>query len=218
MKYTILLLSAFVILLLTKCQQQKSTFTPVNAALKAAFYWKDGTYWIMRDDLSGKIDTFYVYNSNNHDAMGTASTGHGSTSNNYEQIEMGIKNYSSKANHLDSVDWSLIFFSNEIYISVINKDEIFSYYPFNIGNINPIESIHDSGFVLNIIGTYTQNGHDYTNVAEISHVERKYFYVTPYIDTFYFNADVGFIKMILNKPLDSIKRRVWELQSYYIVK
>jgi hypothetical protein len=59
-KTCILLLIAFCSLL--ACRKNNVPHYPINAALKVAFSFKPGTYWIYQDSLSGEIDSFYVEN------------------------------------------------------------------------------------------------------------------------------------------------------------
>jgi len=42
------------------CKKNNNPVINVNTALKAAFNYMPGTYWIYKDSISGRIDSFFV--------------------------------------------------------------------------------------------------------------------------------------------------------------
>ena len=197
------------------CHKNTKQNIPINAELKAAFNYKPGTYWIYKDSVSGMVDSFYV---------GSNVLTVGESPIDYLDILIAEENIFPGSPNSKKYYWEYIYQSDVINV-------VFSF----LGNISPIrydnfinypfqQTIHglsqgyegdpDTSFV-NLLSAYTHNGITYNNVAQIRH------YVTApivaYNDLFYLSADVGFIKMNLKHPLDTLYR-VWELQRYNIVK
>ncbi len=212
------------ILILNACNPTpKVTNYPINADLKAAFYYQIGTYWIYRDSISGMIDSFYVTTSG--EANQIPSNGSNYSVDNIT-IQILEKNISPVPTSSTLYCWDYFYQANIIFIDFFfdNNSHPTEYRPF----INyPFQATITTEFyamtysylayknINNIYNNYVVNGNSFTNVAEINH-----WVVAPimsYNDVFFISPEAGIIKMRLNHPLDSLYR-VWELQRWHIVK
>ena len=208
-------------MLIIVVQKKNLTHIPVDSNTKASFYYKPGTYWIYRDSLSGRIDSFYVKNNwaslnvqidDNHCADYFYSTIVEKNIINIITNDSGIYNWQLEENGIS-------FTKNQSNTSEYNLDylPLFSY-PFKVGAFQFIDGSSGSGNDLSyfeqILTNCNISGQLYNNVAIIPHhaIDSSYF------DKFYLNADVGIIKMRLNHLKDSVKTKVWELQRWKIVK
>ena len=208
-------------------QGNNTTYINVNPALKAAFNYKVGTYWIYQDSLSGEVDSFcvngnsdqYIYTSNSSTSPTIAA----------ENISISINEYNVSPNlPVDTQYWGYNYEANEIDIQYENRIypntvvyATFINYPYDA--ILSISSIpySDTGKVISIFNQLAVNSQTYQNVIEVNHYANLTVLSTDYIhnDTLFFAPSAGMIKMILHHPLDSLNNhRVWELQRYHIVK
>ncbi len=192
--------------------------TPVNSNLKSAFYFRPGTYWIYKDAISGRVDSFYVRKIDS--AYNVTISGY--ISGDYLNVSISdriVGNSSSpdtfiyEAFQLSDSTFSLQAEYNNSTNS-LGTGALFSY-PFKLGGFPS----GDQAYCSNIYPSYTLNGQSFSNVAEISHNSQSSLPGSPYYyDTYEINSDIGIIKMNLNHPYDSLKTKVWELQRWHIVK
>jgi len=156
---------------------------PIDADLKAAFNYQVGTYWIYRDSISGRVDSFAV--RENIFTPGSQTTPAGG---NYtlDGIRINITEYISEST-TDTSGWAyilstnsedLIWFSNINYFGQAYFDfaPLFTY-PFKIGQLYMIdgEYSNDNPITTNIYANYALNGQSFLNVAEINitYIEKK---------------------------------------------
>ncbi len=164
---------------------------PIDADLKAAFSFKPGTYWIYKDSVSGRIDSFFVY-SNNY-TIGDPSSG-------YEKYDIEYDNI-NVCYTISSIGWEL--YGNNIKFTYYMSMNVIQY-PFNVGQLN--SNMDGTNNTISTISSFTIAGNIYNNVAEISNIH--------FGDLYYISADIGLIKIKFNHfPVNP----VWELQRYHIV-
>lgn len=197
----------------TKKQQSVS----INAGLKANFGFKAGTYWVYKDSITGRIDSFIV--SNVTDAYKTNYMT-GGTAFQDEEMYITMTDYKNE----DSIGlWYFYLESNGMAISFkynddtpVNFDYALFSYPIKINGTVPFNP-YDTGIVINIYPSFLLNSQSYINTALILHMSHPLSTIMPHNDQYYVNDSVGIIKMTLNYPPDSIYR-VMELQNYKIIK
>lgn len=217
------LIFLFAILLGSSCSKKANNNTPIVSGLKTAFNYQPGTYWVYKDSLSGRVDSFYI--TSNVQSKLISNIGNGTLDD--INIAMTEKNIGSVFS-TDTLSWIWFLAQNYAVLGVTGLPIIlgggFNYtplitYPFTIGAMKaPLSACSDS--YLNLISsTYNLNGNDFMNVAEITEVATQYNYIyDSFSDHIFVNADVGIIKMRLNHPYDTIGTKVWELQRWHIVK
>jgi hypothetical protein len=211
--------------LFCNCHKQKGL--PVldmdnDSTVHALFNFQKGSYWIYRDSLNGRIDSFFV-SSNYYEKQAEQYN-----IINYHYITITDYNIDG-TKPADSSDWILNFQGDLItadyhygrngygWKSDINYNPFFIF-PFQQGNLN---SAFDTALVTGIYPVDSSNSLPFLNVAVI----HQYVTIdtiaglgyTTINDLFYINDSVGMIKMSIYHPLDSINH-VWKLQRYNVVK
>ena len=189
--------------------------SPVDAKLKAAYFFQKGTYWIYKELITGVTDSFYVssvdikYNvkgqpfhrQHTRDVITVNITGVKLDSNNTikkgemfirlieNQFLLGVRmNYSDSTDTRIENDYDAITFPITKYTS--QEDTV----------SQPTD--------------YNFSGQLYKNVSRVvmhSHVNY------PYHDTFYISPDIFLLKLQINDSILSVHRD-YELQRYNIVK
>lgn len=200
---------------LSACRKDRVWQHPMNPALKAAFGFNVGSYWVYRDSVSGETDSFYVYYSSFY-------TTHYPDNQAYEMMDISLRKYSTSGN--DSEKWGFILGGSECSFWYNNSKDPhvalygipFFSYPFKIENL--FSSNGDTGYTANIYADYMVAGHQYNNVITSYHKNRP----APisnlvYNDVYYISDSIGLIKVIFDHPEDSVYR-VLELTKYKIVK
>ena len=209
--------------LLADCNKHKDRplyIMDSDSLISARFGFKEGSYWIYRDSLDGRVDSFYV--SRNY-------TTHQGTENAVYEFHYVVINQvnQSGGSVADSARWIYDFRDFHVWVSysygrngygwaqTITFSPLF-FYPYELGDLI---SSFDTAKVLSIDSFSSYNGLPYYKVAKVHH----YINATPTLgvtrldDMFYINDSVGIVKMKLWHPLDNINRN-WELQRYKIVK
>jgi hypothetical protein len=192
----------------------------IDGDLKTAFSYLPGTYWIYRDSITGRIDSFAVKSN-------TFST---SIVSNYsiDGIDMQMTEYNA-GSFTDTSGWDiilatnyeeLIWYSNHNFLGqeYLDLDPAFTY-PFssaapsifggNLGSDNAVS-------VISVLPTFSLLGNAYNNVQITSH-SATFNNIPGYDDRLFVSADIGIIKMCIHDYYDTINK-VWELQRYKIVK
>jgi len=213
MKNIIISILVFV-MLATSCKKPPTYY--INSDMKAAFNFPVGSYWVYKDSLSGQIDSFYV-------AKNDPSFIHYSD-HSVERLDLYISECSTNNNWQDSSQWYFQMSSDFISLRIVKYslqkpngyplyEEWLIQYPFKLGII-PNTII---GTLTNIFPSYTVNGVSFSNVAEVDDSIYNGVSTNSFHDWYYLCPNVGFVKMRLDYPTDSINR-IWELQHYYIKK
>jgi len=217
---TYLAILFMVVLLFNSCKKNGGIpHYVIDADLKTAFDFKPGTYWIYKDSISGRVDSFAVRSNMSNT---------GTVSGNYS-ID-GIKIYITEYNGgslIDTSDWVFnlsINFEELIWYKNFNTgnyyfdfEPLFTY-PFKNGSLNMIDGQYgnDAPITTNIYSSYTVAGNSYSNIAEINneYSENNKLY---YDDWFYISSEIGYIKINIYDPYDSIYK-VWQIQRCKIIK
>src|ERR1035437_368672 len=142
---------------------KKAQYIPIDAGMKAALGYKPGSYWVYKDSISGRIDSFIVT------AVEDAFIGQSSYVN-QEQMYIYMTDYKNK----DSVGtWVYSMINNGFGIIFKYKDDTLynnSYvlfdYPFKVGGSTEFDP-YDTGFIIRIIPLFSLNGQNFTNTALI---------------------------------------------------
>jgi hypothetical protein len=197
----------------------------VDSAVFTHFSFLPGTYWIYKDSVSGRTDSFFV-RSNVYTKQSDQNTVY-----NYHLVTVVDVCLDTLAKYRgDSANWVFNFQGQNIIVDYyygqtnntwygwkrdLRYSPLFSY-PFQSGIIN---STADTATLIRLDSNFILGGNSYPNVATIHH------YVTPDSSTgvnittlndwFFINDDVGIVQMYLNHPKDSLYR-VWKLLRYNI--
>jgi len=219
-KTCILLLISFCSLL--ACKKNNVPHYPINAALKAAFSFKPGTYWIYQDSLSGEIDSFYVEGF----ASGTYSSANPSYT--YDAIGVTIREcHDDDPNNIDSSQWGFGLQQNTLAINDWEKPyyssglsyEPYDYY-YNYSGIDYSLAFsmgysyqNDTVIVLNSININTTQ---FNNVS-CAHFSGNTTVTSKFSDYIFIDSTVGMIKIILDHPNDSVYRN-YNILRWKIIK
>ena len=220
------------------CSRPKPIYHYVSTDIKNDFNFKPGTYWIMRDSLSGRVDSFFVTN-NNDDFSSTRTGSYAFPAEFSENIRINISDYSTDAFHAsDSQHWSYYFVSDNSTSDFVGfAYHSLPYFPY-IDNRTVSYGFsypkHDSFFLAtkydttdtleinNVFANYEINGNSFSKVAVIHQYSSylrydsgMYSHTYSHNDLFYVCPKIGIVKMRLYHPQDSIEQ-VWEILRYNI--
>ena len=223
MKPSLILASLFLLLAIACTKKNNTNITPINSSLQSCFNFKQGSYWIYRDSLTGLMDSAYVAGYTTYASQLSCVL---RANLPYFQVTL-ISIKVNDGNPSDSEVWNLTLIDTTFTLSLVKwKNQVETElqlqpftYPFKTGNsTNIIDGCllyADSGYVPNI-STMNLNNQDFANTAQFNHQGRSN---TGYVydDCFYLCPGTGFIKVAFNQPIDS-DYRVLELQRYKIVK
>ncbi len=206
---------------LNSCKKQLPHYS-IDSDLKTAFNYQPGTYWIYKDSLSGRIDSFYVTQN-----VFQANVPSGDVTQDEITINVVEKDIDANSTGATSILYYLYVGGNMVSIQYApdspSQGEYILYnpfftYPFQLGAFvwkSGFAGSSDESYCMQIFPSYTLNGLVFLNVAEIPHGSSG---PGGYLDTFFVNADVLIAKMDLHHPYDSVGTKVWELQRWNIVK
>jgi len=192
------------------CNKTHMPNIPINPALMQNYGFKQGTYWIYLDSVSGRVDSFVVTKAIQQFNPGTTFT-----SNSY-LITVVIYDE-------DTVfetwlyDLSDSFFSFQIYSSIPTenyyKGTIFMY-PIFIGYYDSTSTGIDG--IADIYPSYFYNGERFNIVAKIRRFNSAIFYEGILVNDWFYSCDkIGFVKIIFNHSQDSVYKN-WNLLRYHI--
>ena len=190
--YKLLLLGILMLAVSSCFKKKKYHLIEANADMVMRYWYKPGTYWIMRDSATSRTDSFYVVAD--------------SVVNNATREKLDIQNYYTSivqvdTGHTDSCLWQMHMVQNTFVCSVSPSDSEYLYicgalhYPFAIS------------FPL-----YPMNSRYYADVFE-----SNYYKFTPdgstmlYNNWLYLNEREGLVKLRVNL-YNPERHFVWELQ------
>ena len=198
----------------------------VSNSVKTDFNFKLGTYWIMKDSISGRVDSFFVI-SNNDVLTQTEQGGDDYPAEYTENIRINISDYNTDPSHaIDSQYWGYDYGSS--YIGFVSDGigyELFNYpRPDSFSVSTSYQSERDTGIINHVFSTLQINSlsfntvvvtnHHYSTSSLDSNGNITYF---RYNDQLYVCPKIGIVKMRLDRhPQDTIER-VWEIQRWNIV-
>ena len=209
------------VFLFTACSKKhEPTYSYISSDTKKHFYFKPGSYWIYRDSISGRTDSFYVRKS----ALLMLS---GGANNIVETLNLEIVQKISDTTNKDSILWQYTFRYTSLILSYYNFSKNVSYnstqyYPFK-------SSIEDTSYTTNGYNTTFGRYIDAFSLASNTFRDTWAFYekdsnaksMSDYYTLNYFmNDSVLLIKMRQNYSVTYAPtiNEVWELQRWYIVK
>ena len=208
-KYFIPLFCLFLFCRCNKTTPGNNVYTLVDSAFKANFNYQPGSYWIYRDSLSGRVDSFYV--TQNMTAYVTPKW--------TESINIQVSEKNTDGSHpADSGAWVYTLEGTDAALNYFDSSNelVFAYNPFFIYPPGTAflydDQVSDTPVILNTMGSYTVNGNTYSNVTDIEH--RATGYPANY---FFINDSAGIIKMELSTSSGALSH-VWELQRYHIIR
>ncbi len=212
--YTICL-GCLTCLLVISCRKKQEKpyhyFFPLNENLKRDHCYLPGTYWIYRDSITGRMDSFEVASTMFDSAYDRRW---GDVWEEDNRIYIYDFNMDSPGSKPSLWEWELR--RNDLYIFNKMFSVIFSYpakfitYPLVD---NTTWSSINGKCDIKSFPVFEINGISYNNVVEVHR------YIpgdsTHFDHWFYMNSSAGIIKMKLNTPADTI---VWEVQRYHMVR
>jgi len=193
----------------------------VDTALLAHYNYKPGSFWVYKDSLTGRVDSFFV---SNYDSIAIGGTGTG-----YYRVYINItlqeinKDFTALQ---DSATWML---------TLTGSDASLAYYRDTTGtrvlecayhlltsplgsSISP--SIGDTVALATTYSSYVFNGYFFSNIYVFHHynntdpaLQNSITYIQ---DDLWLCNGGGLVKMRLNHPLTGVKH-VWELRNHQLV-
>lgn len=154
----------------------------VNADLVRAFSFKQGTYWVYKNLMTGAIDSYYVVK--NYSRSDIDGEGNKVYMNNIEAI----------TNNLNILSFTLR--RNVVGFTVTKiKFGVSLYYPFLTGNGTSSDTIE----VIDVVPTMQVNSITYKDVSVVNIK-----YLNQHDDTLFISNTSGVIKMNIHNDLDTI--------------
>jgi len=209
MKNLLISISLMSTMLFIKCKKTGAVHETIDSFLTNHFNYKPGTYWIYIDSITGEQDSFVV-NDNTFSSSGPT----GNSSVLTDGIGMHIYQYNSLK--VKTATWNMTLTGREIAMTY-NGNIYIDYYAFVL---LPFQAEllgygdEDSGYIESINNSYMYNYKTYTDVVKIRHINDYDPVFAHFNNTFYFNKEIGIIKMLLEQDVTNI----WELERYKIVK
>lgn len=194
-----------------------------DSTIRARFNFQPGTYWIYRDSLSGRTDSFYVL-SNIFTKQADQNVIY-----DYHLITVVEKSIDTAAARVaDSAYWVYSFEGNRILLDYYYGQAGFGWgsdvryspcynYPFLVGAIT---SEYDTAAVYSLDSSFVQYGITYSNVAAVHHYtmgDSTGLGTTRLNDWFYVNDSVGMVQIQISHPYHKINR-IWKLKRYNIAR
>lgn len=209
MKKILIAISLLGLMQFTNCTKTPVQHYPIDTFLLNHFNYKLGTYWIYKDSLTGEEDSFFVHD-NTFSSIQEISNSPALTDN----IDIDIFQYNNAKQYI--AKWKMSLCARIIFLAYAGNIDIsynaFILIPFKAGLIGYNDA--DSGYVISVNNIDTINSVTYYNIAIIRHLN-DFFHVNAFFDdTFYFNSDVGIIKMDLKHDTHNI----WELERCKIIR
>ena len=184
---------------LFSCKKKRDN-VPVNAGMKNAYSFMAGTYWVFRDSVSGREDSFVIRD--------VVNTNYAVSDNTYDKISYLITQYNT-TNLNDTISWTWELVDNTMLFHWINGAVHYDYapvtYPFADGYFNAISNTHAD--TLRKFNSYKLRDTTYYSGVKINFLD---YGVNDWI---ILNADVGLIELILSRV-----NRVWELERWEVVR
>ena len=217
--FYVLILAGFILGgVLHSCKKDNSVI-PIDPRLKAGFNFQPGTYWIYRDSISGRIDSFFVRNN----VSGNAAIG---SSTPEQTILISILDYPiSPVSLTDTTLWILQLYNSQLGVKCYNPTALtrngknidygplFSL-PFVIGYTDDFEGIPNN--LIDTYKTYQIGINSYVDVAVIQSIAESTADSMNMNNIFVIVPGTGFVDIKISQPWDSVTRN-FELQRCNIV-
>lgn len=151
-KYIPLLITFILLFAIYACKDKSPNITPVNADMVKHFNYKQGSYWIYRDTISGRTDSFAVSSNANF------------ITDNMQLFVVGVLDYSFSHTGIDTLSLEYRLYENTIDIQFARNG---GFIQTTASFLYPLNITIDS---FNIIGT------NYSNVEEVNY-SNDFFYL-----------------------------------------
>jgi hypothetical protein len=176
----------FILFFISGCKKAGLDPIQIDDHIKSFYSFKKGSYWIMKDSISGQVDSFLVTDYQNS----SINKGGGFS---YQRINIMIHEYSRSS--VDTFDWALIMENtSDNYLFLINRNKNIA---FTTSNIIPTPN------TIPLI-TYSQDGNSYNDVLVTPLANES---PTEKIEVA-INSENSFIRLAVNS---SIYSHVWHL-------
>ncbi len=185
--------------------QRKLPHRNINDALRAAYTFQPGSYWVFRDSISGHADSLFVTGVHSNNLTDIT----GSYTFDLEDIDISTRNLDSMA---DSNQWVINLQESQVAISYDLRGGHKEAISFP-GVTFPFGDATNSDNTVTTMDSYTTGSFTFKNVARVNFTSR---YVDK-SDIIYLSPDAGMVKIAFNHFYDSVYRN-WQLQKYNIVK
>ncbi len=190
----------FVLLSLTgaACLKHKYHLLEVDAGLLDRYYYQPGTYWIMKDSATGRIDSFFITTT--------------SKVNQSVRSGLDVQNAISQmaqisADNTDTFFWEWRYVQSTLTLKVQSK-------------LPPGSSYYCGAAAYPLVVTYKLfplNSRYYANVNESNMHGDSTAAAGAYNNWLYLNETDGMVKLRISQPSDPEKSFVWELVRRQIV-
>ena len=167
--------------------------TYISADFKSYFDYQAGTYWVFYDSLNNVFDSILVTGYTDQQVT------NGNISNEEVQIMMGNYNIGASGS---VAQWNMFLANNTCSINLENGSygsatatELVKDYPFRTGTYDFTSNQYNEQVVwtTQLLNSYTIGTATFLNVYMITN---SYTYSAYSMDTFYINADNGFIAIM----------------------
>lgn len=167
---------------------------------KARFSFQKGSYWIYRDSVSGREDSFYVFDMRTHLYSMSQATGNPG----YEVLEISIH---QKLNLPVGKPDSVYIWNFSVGARAVGGRYYQDTYLFDLPDCTYPFVSDDRSLLLS---TFDLGGHVFSTVSKVSNTH----------STIWMNDSVGYVKMDIVYDLNSWEkaREVWELQRWHVIK
>ena len=216
-KLYLLLLLAPLCMCLHSCKPDDNT-PPAPRVFKAPqevidyCYFKEGTYWIYRDSVSGQYDTVSVISSN-FDTLTNTNDGVKEYYDIFEVITYRSFDKYNEAIWLRDMPWLIhgvpIVNSKKYKAGDTKGSTIYHFYPYQIGASK--EGPYDKVTIIELSNSLTINSKSFYNIITFYHTKDARYQETETIE--YQSKKIGIIKRRIPKL-----NQVWELINYNIVQ
>ncbi|MES2704378.1 MAG: hypothetical protein V4649_17185 [Bacteroidota bacterium] len=200
MKPLYLLIAFASLFLATTSCKKKLPNVPVNAAMKEAYAMSAGTYWVFRDTVTGRYDSFALREVTNTNYQVSDET--------YDQIAYHITQYNT-TNLADTVSWHWEMVDKFMKFYWIKSGIHYEYapvpYPFTNGVFAATANVEKD--TVRNFPTYATKNDTFYNVTKINFLD---YGVNDWI---ILNKEAGFITLILSRI-----NKVWVIDRWEIIR
>ena len=194
-RYFSFLFALVLILSSSACLKRKNNLISVTPALLERYSYKPGSYWIMRDSISARIDSFFI----------TSSVTENTTLRQGLDVQNVVAQMAQiSADRTDTSFWEWRYVRNQLSLKVQSKTYPGTLYPCGLMLYPPV--ITYTSFPLNSRYYADVNVSNTTDDSTLR--DNNWLYI---------NEADGIVKMRLNHPTDTQKHFVWELLRKNIV-
>lgn len=179
--------------------EKKSRNEPVRKNVKEYFFYKPGSYWVMQDSITGRIDSFAVTNSK--------SIIYNSPELSAEVVSCGMRQF--RLNTPGNVDSVTLTLSGGWHVSLgfyPSNDDKYAYHYMMFGGFQPGDSLVGDVTIRNVVYKNVEVSNPYAHDSSNKPI---------YGSRFYVNKTEGILKMVLPQT-DQIY--IWELLRSKVIR